>query len=216
MARNSKKTVEDITRVTVGLINQRGYKNVSAELICAEAGISKSTFYYHFDSVVHVLDELFYLGSGNADEFTAWMYSGKTYLEKLVRYYYLINRKICQINDREAITDFLIFQSSGKGRMGKEDMDFFKETMSHLIFGAQKAGEIRSTADAKDLARIALSMEYGFFLIEARTHPDRPFSYRNYIGDLIILLDQSSEKIPEVLALFDSLDNMPLPVEVQT
>lgn len=58
--KNSKKsqnTKAAILQCALELIKKDGYSNVTIQQICREAAITKSTFYYHFESKEHLLED---------------------------------------------------------------------------------------------------------------------------------------------------------------
>lgn len=50
MQQRSEETRERITTAAIRLFSARGYNKASVNEICAEAGVTKGAFYYHFDS----------------------------------------------------------------------------------------------------------------------------------------------------------------------
>lgn len=59
----TKYVIQDAARE---LFRESGYDNVTIEDICANAGITKSTFYYHFSSKSDLLTD-FFKGAGRED-----------------------------------------------------------------------------------------------------------------------------------------------------
>ena len=60
---NAKKTQERIRECALSLFKEKGYDNVTVVQICEAAGITKRTFYYHFDSKEQLLSGITeYLG----------------------------------------------------------------------------------------------------------------------------------------------------------
>ena len=55
MGKNAKKLLKD---ATLNLVMKKGFKATKVQDICAEAGVSKMTFYYYYSNKHEIVEEV--------------------------------------------------------------------------------------------------------------------------------------------------------------
>jgi AcrR family transcriptional regulator len=58
-------TKQNLFETAIQLINENGYDNTTVSQICKKSGVSKGTFYVHYESKEDIVRESYYSGMGN-------------------------------------------------------------------------------------------------------------------------------------------------------
>ena len=56
--KRSKDSIQRIKKSTIALLKEIGHKKITIKKICSNAGVNRTTFYAHFDSIESVLYEI--------------------------------------------------------------------------------------------------------------------------------------------------------------
>jgi len=140
---NRSKSYQTILEIAGELMNRHGIRRVTVDEICAEAGLSKMTFYRNFDNKTHVavriMEDMFERGMA---AYRAIMGSEATFPEKMRQLIEMKRQEVHKVGD-EFIKD--IYQSdddSLRAVMEKYRQSSMAEYISDLK-AAQKEGWIR-------------------------------------------------------------------------
>jgi AcrR family transcriptional regulator len=77
------ETKSDIIKSAIELFKSEGYENVSIDQLCKECGITKGTFYYHFDSKDEIIFHYYNSLSSDLMEVVPNMVKKTSYKDKL-------------------------------------------------------------------------------------------------------------------------------------
>ena len=83
----NKRIKEKIFDVSLALMKQIGFDNITIRMICTEAGISTGMFYQHFSSKEEILSFYYDKAQGDYDEMMNQRLAELPVREKLVRFY---------------------------------------------------------------------------------------------------------------------------------
>lgn len=155
-----KVTKSDIIRSAVRLFNEYGYKNVSVDRICEECGVTKGSFYHHFQSKDDVI--LQYWESTYQVEqrtFLRILSSDRTWKQKLWSFLEAgVNHAVNGIGRRSMAELWRVDLSRGNRILNAESFlrgpgvdPEYSQVLLDIIRHAQREGEIRSTAAPEDL-----------------------------------------------------------------
>ncbi|MBA4699695.1 MAG: TetR/AcrR family transcriptional regulator [Ruminococcus sp.] len=147
----SQKTYERIMDCALILFKEKGYNNVTLQEICRKAGITKSTFYYHYDSketlIINYTDRI----SRNSQEDFSQILAQDTFIKQI---WELFDR----YNQKNMIYGPAVVRQVYRSTLNSKDKaDFPRDlmlfpTLVTLIQRSQSAGEITNESDAEELA----------------------------------------------------------------
>ena len=149
--KESVSTRDNIQRCALKLFQQYGYENVTVVQICKEAGITKRTFYYHYDSkadLLHGLIDLIGVQAENLLDSLAEQQSNIGILWTLMSVYAIHSANYGPEIIRE------IYALTARGEV-KEDFPFatyLYSTALRTLKNASLAGEIPNPSPPEELA----------------------------------------------------------------
>ncbi len=155
---SSADTKERIRSCAIELFKNNGYENVTVVQICKAVGITKRTFYYHYESKEQLVSGITdYLGI-KAEHFVDTLAAQQTNVGTLwaLMSVYSINATDYGANIIRQIYINLV-QGKNEGKF-PQDMYLYK-TVVKTINNAKLAGEISNAAAAED---IAFALYHGF------------------------------------------------------
>lgn len=151
------KTRGRIVERALELFRESGYDSVTIQQICKYAGITKSTFYYHFPSKESLIEEY----TEQVSQTTQDHFSDILAMESSMQQLWAVFDSHTKKNNDYGFT---IVGQVFRARLSTcDESDFphylsFFNTVSTLIEKAQKSGEIQNLSPA---AEIAESLYYG-------------------------------------------------------
>ena len=148
---NAKKTQERIRECALSLFKEKGYDNVTVVQICEAAGITKRTFYYHFDSKEQLLSGITgYLGV-KAEQLLASLASQQTNVGTL--WALMSTYSINSANYGPGIVrQIYVNMVQGKADERFPYSMYLYNTVVNSIANAQRAGEITNIGKPEDVA----------------------------------------------------------------
>ena len=148
---NAKKTQERIRECALSLFKEKGYDNVTVVQICEAAGITKRTFYYHFDSKEQLLSGITeYLGV-KAEQLLASLASQQTNVGTL--WALMSTYSINSANYGPGIIrQIYVNMVQGKADERFPYSMYLYNTVVNSIANAQRAGEITNIGKPEDVA----------------------------------------------------------------
>ena len=148
---NAKKTQERIRECALSLFKEKGYDNVTVVQICEAAGITKRTFYYHFDSKEQLLSGITeYLGV-KAEQLLASLASQQTNVGTL--WALMSTYSINSANYGPGIVrQIYVNMVQGKADERFPYSMYLYNTVVNSIANAQRAGEITNIGRPEDVA----------------------------------------------------------------
>lgn len=177
-ALDSKKTHERIMECALSLFQEKGYQKVTLQEICRKAGITKSTFYYHYSSKEELIKDYTDQVSRTSQEDFSQILMMDTHMKQL---WSLFVRYIQKNNTYGAAIVNQVYSSvlnSGDDQDFPEELSLFP-TVSALIQKAQEAGEITNMQTPEALAaalyygsrgiNFSWAAQNGEFSLEERT-----------------------------------------------
>lgn len=160
-----KNTKEKIIQTAIALFRQEGYEKVSIDRICGKCGVTKGSFYHHFNSKGDVLAEYFQTLTDRDSEYFSDYMDDRSCLEQLwcliehpIDYAMIMGHntlKYLWMHDIQHGGDIL---SPFHNTFGKSKRNI---AMIQLIEQGQKNGEINSTKPAQELLFAYLSAFLG-------------------------------------------------------
>lgn len=171
---NSIDTRAGLVRAAARLWSERGYDATTIEDICATAGVSRSTYYVHFESKDQLLGELTRLTATSvAADVAAVLDVGSiddeldAFTSGLVRRMESVPKELAALVLRRAITHV---EQLGEFADGLVD---FGLLLAQILERGQTAGEIRDDVDAAELGAIMGGMTMEALLRWATGHTGR-------------------------------------------
>ena len=158
---NINETKQKLIDSAMRLFKRHGYANVTIEQICDAVGISKNTYYYHFESKDSLL--LAYLNEKKdltMQTLTDVLFTEKNNFEK----FWILQKKgidimldcgidiICHLRDMKTI------HSALNARYQQED---FFSLQEKIISAAQADGSVRNQADSRALVAASALQFFG-------------------------------------------------------
>ncbi len=152
-----EKTDKLILKTAIDLFKQKGYSNVTMHEICTACGISKGTFYNHFNTKEDLILNYYQLLSNDMMRIMPDLLENKPIIEKVwsCLEYFIDNtislgpdllKNLIEIDMNSGCS---VFSPYPEERSAYERV-FIKMELE-LISQGQKAGKIRKDIDAKDL-----------------------------------------------------------------
>lgn len=139
MARQRRKKYEEILETARQLFWKHGYRRVTVEEICREAGTSKMTFYRYFSNKLELAKAVFdAVVEKGMHDFKAVLYSDTTPSEKLEN---MLRLKLEGTNEisNEFISDFYNNEDLGlKQYIEEKTQTFLKEVIDDIRIAQQK------------------------------------------------------------------------------
>jgi len=153
-----------IIEAALALFSKNGYENVTIIDICKKSGITKSTFYYHFDSKESVLDEFIVYSNAYVEENFNKLLSSSDYVEQLWNFYQISGTPV--YNAGVEISKQLLISNIKKDHNYYTPGEFKEwETEKLLILKAQESGQILNTASPEEIAESLVYAMEGVTLV---------------------------------------------------
>ena len=162
MAGKNNETKQKILNVSLSLIKERGYDNVTLNDICAANGISKNTFYYYFKSK----EEILFQSYKTICEFTlsriSLIFSAENYVEQL----WMLDEPLidfiissgCDITKRLFVSNFAHEAESYRPTQLQTDM---VNAAIAILKKAQNSRQIANMTDAHILIKSKTRLLFG-------------------------------------------------------
>lgn len=144
-------TKDRIRECALELFKTNGYDNVTVMQICEAAGVSKRTFYYHFDSKDQIIDGITaYVGSQAKEILSsvAELRSNTEILWSLMSLYIASSEKY----GPEIISQTFINVLQGKDKQDFPEDRYLYNTAERIIENAKRAGELGNNSDPSRIA----------------------------------------------------------------
>lgn len=154
---NSKNNIKNIA---YKLFQEHGYKNVSLKDICEAAQISKTTFYYHFESKEALLEDFIEQPAPTSIDMVNIVLTMDSRWEQL---WYLSYVTVAQIMEAGPSIYKQIFQSNIESNKGTFDFLNFRtaNVFVPIVKKGQETGEFGNTTPVETLIQIAWTAYIG-------------------------------------------------------
>ena len=194
MSEKENNTKQKIIENAIHLFKEKGYDAVTVQDICDASGISKHTFYYHFESKDHILHEFVKIPYEVKPEMMQELFKSESPLGK---YFTLLEPRLTYLEKLGGkILKQLIFSGfqhkRGEFHHGGEKHPMM-EVEVELLKQAQEKGEIRNQSEASDLAHVAAILVISMSLRWAMDSGKKSLKERVY-KNLFVLLDVDEER----------------------
>ena len=194
MSEKETNTKQKILEIAIHLFKEKGYDAVTIQDICKASGISKHTFYYHFESKEHILHEFVKIPYDVKPELMNELFKSESPLEK---YFTLLEPRVTYLEKLGGrILKQLIFSGfqhqKGQFHHGAEGHPMM-EVEVELLRQAQGKGEIRNQSDASELAKVAAILVISMSLRWAMDCREKSLKERVY-KNLFVLFDIEESK----------------------
>jgi AcrR family transcriptional regulator len=197
MSKAKTNTRELITQITVQLVNEKGFDNVTIDDICAHASLTKGAIYYYAKSKEDILGQYLMEEIGKVDR-DRRMHFSKILLEEdsFTQLLLLVNPllDVCITIGPEIILQVMLANYKGQyvtslvGR-GNED----NEIITHLIEKGQKQGIIKNNQKPDLLCEIVGDAMYGMMFYWC--HSNAEFDLHQKVEEFLRgILDVKSAK----------------------
>ncbi|MDD4089282.1 MAG: TetR/AcrR family transcriptional regulator, partial [Tissierellia bacterium] len=141
-----------------------GYKNVTIEKICENSGITKSTFYYHFDSKDSILDEFIVYSNAYVEENFNKLITSSNYVEQLWSFYLISSKPTYDAGAEISKQVFISNLNKDHNFFAPGDFEQW-ETEKLLILKAQESGQILNPASPQQIAESLIFAMEGATLV---------------------------------------------------
>ena len=151
------ETKQKIYDVAVSLFLQDGYENVSIDEICRTVGVTKGSFYSHFESKEQiVLERVFCYIANYRDELFPQVAALKPGMEKLTAFGRLIIKHIIQSDKKMVKTAYRIpLGDIKKPLIALTDEHEIYEIIESIIIEGQSNGDLRKDLPSSQIAFLA-------------------------------------------------------------
>lgn len=139
------KTRENILNCSMELIKERGYKNVTVNEICKQAGITKTTFYYHFASKEALLEDFTVHIGHIAEKNLTSILVQETFSQQICEIFTLYCTNDINVG-HEIVKQIFISKLTSGQEKDFPNSAYLYPTVVNLVAKAQSAGEITNTA----------------------------------------------------------------------
>lgn len=165
MNKKSKiSTKSRIIQAAVELFSENGYNNVTIEKICENSGITKSTFYYHFDSKDSILDEFIVYSNAYVEENFNKLITSSNYVEQLWSFYLISSKPTYDAGAEISKQVFISNLNKDHNFFAPGDFEQW-ETEKLLILKAQESGQILNPASPQQIAESLIFAMEGATLV---------------------------------------------------
>jgi len=147
MATQTKWTIQE---TAIELFKQYGYDNVSIMRICKACGVSKTTFYFHYQSKRDLIMNFYYKANIDSEEYLQKVLEGETTVRQLWNLFvpYMTLSVDAGVSvTREVLKEFLY---DTKASILPNNVHM-KKTMLQLLDRSQRTGEIQNTSELSTL-----------------------------------------------------------------
>ena len=147
----------------VSLYKSRGYQSVTVHDICAASGLTRSAFYYHFNSKDEILDDYYLSTDRQVLERLMPMLSTRSYVEQMYTLFHMYLQRT--LDAGPSVLGQMLKRSMDSGVLFSviKDQNVHKMLVS-LVEQAQGAGQIRNPTPAAQLVDTALHLTCGLVL----------------------------------------------------
>jgi AcrR family transcriptional regulator len=157
----SRQTRERLVRAAMELWRQQGYEETTVEEIAAAAGVSWSTFYFHFQNKSQLLAQLALMTAEVVSDETAKVTADSGSLSDGMRKMTAgIARRATGV-PRDVLAQTMKTSIVGVGEAGgarDEDLPSFGKTIARLLRSATDEGELPEGLDVDELGAIGSAM----------------------------------------------------------
>ncbi len=134
----------------IDLFKKNGYKNVTINQICQAAGISKTTFYYHYSSKESLISDFYAQVNLYAKENLTAILSADNHVEQLWSICEMYMKPFEDVGP--AIVKELLYINFGNDNLAIAPDDIYlKDVMIMMIKRAKESGQIQNPAPAEIL-----------------------------------------------------------------
>ena len=144
----SKDTAFRIQQTALGAFKKKGYQNVTIEEICDMAGITKSTFYYHYQSKERLLLEFYNNTQELPAETLQLLATSDNCWQKL---WACMEPSIDWTIEAGAAILSQVFVSSLQNQINAFEGNGKRDLMQSIIALGQQTGQFQNTSDPKAL-----------------------------------------------------------------
>ena len=195
-------TKQKIIAIAIHLFKDEGYDAITIQDICDASGISKHTFYYHFDSKDKILHEFVKIPYDIRPDIMREILMKESPLEK---YFTLLNPRMHYLEKLggEILKQIIFFgfQKSEGEFQHNGSIHPMMEVECQLIKQAQECGEIRNRSSAQELSKMAIMITISTILRWALEPPQKPlkdFVYKN-LFTLFDIEENMRKKLIEIV-----------------
>jgi AcrR family transcriptional regulator len=143
-------------------MREKGFDGISIKELCKLAGISRATYYLHFDSKEQILAEFFEKFYFMTDEMKAWIYKSENSWLALVRIELCWIHSTCRIEYLELISRYISYQITGKcGKLAFELNDEMKDLLVSYVRNAQRNHLFENDSDPFYLSNAIFMLTQG-------------------------------------------------------
>lgn len=134
----------------IDLFKKNGYKKVTINQICEAAGISKTTFYYHYSSKESLISDFYSQVNLYAKENLASILSADSYVEQLWSICEMYMKPFEDVGS--AIVKELLYINFGNDNLAIAPEDIYlKDVMISIIQRAKESGQVQNPASAEKI-----------------------------------------------------------------
>lgn len=154
----ASKTRKKIFNVAIGLMEKRGFNNMTIEDICKKAGVSVGTFYHHYKSKEDVFFELYQKSDAFfKDEVAPFMEDESLNTSDKVVLYFKYYARYNSDKDLEYVRQLY----STKNKFFIDESRFMIVLLIEIIAKGQEENEIALDMSARDIAVYLLIVSRG-------------------------------------------------------
>ncbi|TZE82437.1 TetR/AcrR family transcriptional regulator [Calorimonas adulescens] len=165
MSKESKiPTKKRIIETAIELFRKNGYDKVTIKDICEKSGISKSTFYYYFDSKDSIIADFKFYSDVYVEENFNKLITSSNYVEQLWNFYEMYSKPTYEAGVEISKQIFISNLHEDHHFFAPGDIKLW-ETEKLLIQKAQQSGQILNTASPEKLAESLIFAMEGVVLV---------------------------------------------------
>ena len=148
---DTKNTREKIISTGLKLFKTRGFSDVTVDEICRESGITRSAFYYHFQSKEQVMDKIYEWPQPFGIEVLNDLLSSDNNWGKLWRIYEMSVDWVIELGYEVLSTVMIINLQQRRNTLFPGSEDEIRKISTVIIRKGQEAGQFRNRSEPDKL-----------------------------------------------------------------
>lgn len=157
------KTKLELQETAIKLFSEHGYDNVSVNSICKACNVSKTTFYFHFESKKDIIMDFYYKANIDSERYINDILKSSSsvcQLWNICEPYIQRSAEAGVSITRQVFKEFLY----DKGASILPDNIYLHDSMIQLLTRAQESGDIANSSDIDTLFNTMISTFNGIAL----------------------------------------------------
>jgi len=143
------------------MLADHSIEDISVELLCKEANVSRGTFYYYFKSKEAVLIELFHVAQVYTPARMAWALSAPTVWEQILRLHCCHPIHVMENGGVEVLRHRTRHILLGENQSDEANYRKTLDIISPFILKAQESGEIRNSSTPLQFNQVTGTLQRG-------------------------------------------------------